>query len=60
MAIATKGWSERELRCVIPFQVLVLYSLCIPPYESSKDKKGGDVDEIVDMFDHLESLHSDD
>ncbi len=56
MAIATKGWSEHELLWEIPFQKLVLYSLCVPSYESGGKKGGAEETEIVDMFDHLESF----
>lgn len=55
MAIATKGWSERELLWEIPFQKLVLYSLCIPSYEEKGSGKRGNGEEI-DAFDFFENL----
>jgi len=53
MAIASKGWSEHELLWEIPFQKLVLYSLCIPTYESGGKQGSG---EEIDAFDFFENL----
>jgi hypothetical protein len=49
MAIASKGWSEHTLKWEISFINLMMYALCIPPYDSGDSKSSNDK-EPVDMF----------
>lgn len=52
MAIASKGWSEFDLKWNISFANLIIYSQCIPSY--SEDAGSSDKKEPVDMFSFFE------
>lgn len=50
-AIASKGWSEDDIKWNISFVNLIMYTLCIPSYSSSDSVSN---DNEVDMFDFFD------
>lgn len=54
MAVATKGWSEERLMWEIPFQNLMLYSLCLPSI--GEDGEPEQSVAPVDMFSYFDSM----
>lgn len=54
MAVATKGWTEHQLMWEIPFQNLMLYSLCLPSISEEGEPEQNVAP--VDMFSYFDTM----